>query len=72
MQTESYNQSEWLRSYYFARAAFSVIWIAAAIAFAGQPGAAAFLLVSYPLWDALANLVDARVNGGLRSNPSQT
>ncbi|OWO95960.1 hypothetical protein B5E41_04645 [Rhizobium esperanzae] len=72
MQNQSSNQSDWLRSYYFTRAAFSLIWIAAAILLAGQAGAAAFLLVIYPLWDALANLVDARVNGGLRANPSQT
>ena len=25
----------------------------------------------YPAWDAFANLVDARVNGGLKANPSQ-
>ncbi|MBB3648687.1 uncharacterized membrane protein HdeD (DUF308 family) [Rhizobium sp. BK619] len=72
MQAQSSNQSNWLRSYYFTRAAFSVVWIAAAIALAGQPSAAAFLLVIYPLWDALANLVDARANGGLQANPSQT
>ncbi|HWT59838.1 MAG TPA: DUF308 domain-containing protein [Rhizobium sp.] len=72
MQVQSLNQPNWLRSYYFTRAAFSVVWIAAAIAFAGQPSAAAFLLVIYPSWDALANLVDARANGGLQVNPSQT
>ncbi|OWV75255.1 hypothetical protein ATY77_31060 [Rhizobium sp. R634] len=72
MQKQPSNQSDWLRSYYFTRAAFSLVWIAAAILLAGQPGAAALLLVIYPLWDALANLVDARVNGGLRANPSQT
>lgn len=72
MQTHSSLQSNWLRSYYFTRAAFSMIWIAAAILLAGQPRAVAFLLVLYPLWDALANLIDARVNGGLQANPSQT
>ncbi|PDS74681.1 DUF308 domain-containing protein [Rhizobium sp. L43] len=72
MQTHSSLQSNWLRSYYFTRAAFSLIWIAAAILLSGQPRAAAFLLVIYPLWDALANLIDARVNGGLQANPSQT
>ena len=72
MQAQSSNHSYWLRSYYFTRAAFSIVWIAAAIAFAGQPSAAAFLLVIYPLWDALANLVDAQANGGLEANPSQT
>ncbi|MGE2722426.1 DUF308 domain-containing protein [Mycolicibacterium celeriflavum] len=30
------------------------------------------LLLIYPAWDALANAVDARQNGGLRANPTQT
>ncbi|MDR9772640.1 DUF308 domain-containing protein [Rhizobium hidalgonense] len=72
MQTPSSLQSNWLRSYYFTRAAFSMVWISAAILFAGQSRAVAFLLVVYPLWDALANLIDAKVNGGLQANPSQT
>jgi uncharacterized membrane protein HdeD (DUF308 family) len=46
MQNQSSTPSSWLRSYYFARAVFSVGWIA-------------------------ADLVDARVNGGLKANPSQ-
>lgn len=71
MQIQSSIQSSWLRSYYFARAIFSVAWVAAAILFSAQPAIAAFLLVIYPAWDALANLVDARVNGGLKANPSQ-
>lgn len=72
MQSQSSIQSSWLKSYYFTRALFSIVWIAAAILFRGQPHAAAFLLVIYPAWDALANLVDASVNGGLKANPSQT
>lgn len=71
MQSQSSTPSNWLRSYYFGRAIFSIAWIAAAILFSGQTGPAAFLLVIYPAWDALANLVDARVNGGLKANPSQ-
>ncbi|MGG6896271.1 DUF308 domain-containing protein [Rhizobium sp. BR 315] len=71
MSSNSLSQSSWLRSYYFVRALFSVAWIAAAILLRGQPGAIAFLLVIYPAWDALANLVDARVNGGLKANSSQ-
>lgn len=71
MQSRISPQSNWLQSYYFTRAIFSIAWIAAAILFSGQPLPAAFLLVIYPVWDALANLVDARVNGGLRVNPSQ-
>ncbi|MBB2700340.1 UNVERIFIED_ORG: uncharacterized membrane protein HdeD (DUF308 family) [Rhizobium esperanzae] len=71
MQDNSSPQPNWLRSYYFTRAAFSLIWIATAILSGGQASLAAFLLVIYPLWDAAANLVDARVNGGLKANPSQ-
>ncbi|MER9293491.1 DUF308 domain-containing protein [Mesorhizobium sp. M0510] len=71
MQNQSFTQSGWLRSYYFVRAIFSIAWVAAAILFNGQPGPTALLLVIYPAWDALANLVDARVNGGLKANSSQ-
>ena len=71
MQDHASTQSNWLRSYYFTRAIFSLAWIAAAIATHEQPSPTAFLLVIYPLWDALANLVDARVSGGLKANPSQ-
>lgn len=71
MQSQSSPPSSWLRTYYFARAIFSVAWVAAAILFSTQPALAVVLLVIYPAWDALANLVDARVNGGLKANPSQ-
>ena len=64
-------QSGWLRSYYFGRAVFSIAWVAAAVLFRGQPAVVAFLLVIYPAWDAVANLADARVTGGLIANPSQ-
>jgi uncharacterized membrane protein HdeD (DUF308 family) len=50
---------------------FSIAWIAAAILSGGQLAIASFLLVIYPAWDALANLVDARENGGLAANRSQ-
>ena len=72
MQVQSSAQSSWLRSYYYARAAFSVVWVGAAILAAGQPAIAALLLVIYPAWDALANLIDARANGGLAVNRSQS
>lgn len=71
MQSQLSTESGWLRSYYLTRAIFSIAWVAAAVLFSGQPGPAAFLLVIYPAWDAIANLVDARVNGGLKANPSQ-
>lgn len=71
MQNQSSSQSSWLRSYYFARALFSIAWVAAAILFSAQPTLTVLLLIIYPAWDALANLVDARANGGLKANPSQ-
>lgn len=58
----------WLRNYYVTRAAFSLGWIALLLTL---PAITALLLVAYPAWDALANLADARTNGGLRANLSQ-
>ncbi|KAI0508306.1 hypothetical protein F5B22DRAFT_650161 [Xylaria bambusicola] len=65
-------QENWLKKYYFARVAFSAVWVAAAFA-AGDSYyvAAAVLLVVYPLWDAAACLVDAQHSGGLAQNHSQ-
>ena len=62
-----------LKRYYFLRAGVSVAWILAAVAVgAGNPLAAGVLLVAYPAWDALANALDARANGGFAANPPQT
>ena len=62
----------WLKRYYFARAAFSIAWVAAALTLGrDMPALAALLLVVYPAWDALANVADALRNGGLRSNSTQ-
>lgn len=62
----------WLKQYYFTRAAFSVVWVGAAFGLADSKAAIiAALLLIYPAWDALANLVDAQRNGGLRRNPTQ-
>lgn len=70
MQTS--DQESWLKKYYFARAAFSFAWLgAAATVAAHSAGIAALLLVCYPLWDALANLIDARRSGGLAGNRAQ-
>lgn len=71
MQGQSSTQSNWLRSYYFTRAVFSIVWVAAAIVVGAHSPIASLLLILYPAWDALANLVDARTNGGLKANPSQ-
>jgi uncharacterized membrane protein HdeD (DUF308 family) len=62
---------QWLKTYYFARAGFSIAWVLAALNAAPYSSAAAVLLVAYPVWDALANLVDARRSGGLATNRTQ-
>jgi uncharacterized membrane protein HdeD (DUF308 family) len=64
--------SHWLTRYYAVRALASVIWIALALTIGkAQPAAGAVLFVAYPLWDCIANYVDARRTGGLRANPTQ-
>jgi len=66
-------QRDGLKRYYFLRAGVSVAWIIAAVAVgAHDPLAAGVLLVAYPAWDALANALDARANGGFRANGPQT
>jgi uncharacterized membrane protein HdeD (DUF308 family) len=66
------SQEQWLKTYYFTRAAFSAAWFAAALAIGQRsPAIGAFLLVVYPLWDAAANYVDASRSGGLIGNPTQ-
>jgi uncharacterized membrane protein HdeD (DUF308 family) len=65
--------NQWLKPYYFSRAAFSAVWVLAALTLGkSMPGAAAALLLVYPAWDAAANFVDARRNGGLQKNRSQS
>ena len=66
------SQAHWLTAYSFARAAFSLAWIAVVLVVGiTHLTAAAVLLVLYPAWDAAANWVDARRSGGLAANPSQ-
>ncbi|WP_018262236.1 DUF308 domain-containing protein [Methylobacterium sp. WSM2598] len=72
IQQPGRDTSRWLSSYYFLSAGVSVGWVAAAFTSgkAMSPAAAA-LLVAYPAWDAVANVIDARRSGGLAANPSQ-
>ncbi|WP_028749645.1 DUF308 domain-containing protein [Rhizobium mesoamericanum] len=64
---------QWLKQYYFTRAAFSVLWVAAAFTVGQHSFAvAAALLIIYPAWDAAANVVDAVRSGGFAVNRSQT
>lgn len=65
-------QDQWLQSYYYIRAAGSIIWIALAVLIGkNNPAIGAVLLVLYPAWDALANYFDASKSGGLSVNPPQ-
>ena len=66
------DREQWLKQYYFLRAAFSVAWVVAAFAVASSsPAIAGALLVLYPAWDAAANFVDALRSGGLAQNRTQ-
>ncbi|WP_244479707.1 DUF308 domain-containing protein [Methylobacterium sp. Leaf111] len=61
-----------LRNYYYLRAGVAALWVAAAFAVGRTvPPIAAALLVAYPAWDAIGNLIDARRNGGFARNPTQ-
>jgi uncharacterized membrane protein HdeD (DUF308 family) len=66
-------KNTWLRTLYFTRAAFSIVWVALAFTIAkASPAIGSVLLVLYPAWDALMNAVDAKQSGGLAANPPQT
>ena len=61
-----------LRNYYLTRGLVAAGWVALAFTIGkSMPVAAAILLVAYPAWDALANLVDGTRSGGLAHNRSQ-
>jgi uncharacterized membrane protein HdeD (DUF308 family) len=71
-QSRTQSGSNWLRGYYFTRAAFSAAWVALAFtAGRSSPLLAGVLLIAYPFWDALANGIDARRSGGFGRNKSQ-
>ena len=53
-----------LRGFYFLRALFAFVWVALVFAFApGNPNLGFVLLVLYPAWDGVANLLDAMRTG---------
>ncbi|RXH33729.1 DUF308 domain-containing protein [Bradyrhizobium zhanjiangense] len=72
MVLDTADHVQWLKHYYFLRAAFSVAWVIAAFAIAPSSAvSAAALLVVYPAWDAAANYLDALCSGGLAQNRTQ-
>jgi hypothetical protein len=68
---DQHTRAAWLKTYYFARAAFSLAWVLAVARVEAHGAAAAALLVAYPAWDALANLADGHRSGGLAANRTQ-
>jgi len=61
-----------LRNFYFLRAGVALVWVVLALLSAAAPSpVVGLLLVLYPAWDAFANVLDARRNGGLAANPGQ-
>ncbi|GAS87479.1 hypothetical protein [Mycolicibacterium brisbanense] len=66
------NREQWLKTYYFVRAAVALVWVVVALTVAQHSLALATgWLVLYPFWDAAANLWDASRSGGLVQNRSQ-
>lgn len=71
-QSRAPQSNTWLKSYYYLRFAVSAAWVAVAFTIAkNNPPLAAVTLIAYPVWDALANYVDAQRSGGLGRNKSQ-
>ena len=65
------SHTNWLQTYSFMRFGIAAAWVAAAFLLAPlNPVIAAVLLVLYPAWDAVANVIDAQRNGGLSRNLS--
>jgi len=72
LNSSNIDQEQWLKRYYYARALFSIVWVAAVLVVGAKvPTVAAILLVAYPAWDAGANWVDAGFSGGLALNRTQ-
>ncbi|TRW81804.1 DUF308 domain-containing protein [Mycolicibacterium sp. 018/SC-01/001] len=64
--------SSWLAGYYAVRAGVSLAWVVAALTVGPMsPLVSGVLLIGYPVWDAVANIADARRAEGLRASPTQ-
>ena len=76
MQDQTHSASirtdDWLARYYAVRAAFSIVWVVVAFSLGNTLTPVGMIfLAAYPAWDAVANLYDAKRNGGFRSNATQ-
>lgn len=65
-------ERDWLKAYYLARAAVSIVWVAMAVMIGRKvPAIGYVLLFVYPAWDAIANFADMHSNGGRKRSPTQ-
>src|SRR4051794_18971865 len=59
METTSINRARSLRTLYFTRTGFQILWaVAVAATAAANPGVAAVLVILYPLWDVACTIYD--------------
>jgi uncharacterized membrane protein HdeD (DUF308 family) len=66
------NTAHALRTLYFVRAAFSIIWVSLLLFFVkSSPTVTAILLLIYPTWDVAATFFDIRANRGPSSKLPQ-
>ena len=66
------NTAQALRTLYFVRAAFSLVWVGLLLAFVkSSPTITAVLLLAYPTWDIAATFFDIRANRGPSSKLPQ-
>jgi len=66
------NIAQALRTLYFVRAAFSLVWVGLLLAFVkSSPTITAILLLGYPTWDVAATFFDIRANRGPSSKLPQ-
>jgi uncharacterized membrane protein HdeD (DUF308 family) len=67
LSNETVETAKSLRTLYFARAAFSIVWVLLVVTFASTNASVAMILfIIYPAWDVIATFFD------IRSNPSLT
>lgn len=61
-----------LRTLYFVRAAFSLVWVSLLLVFVkSSPNVTGFLLLLYPAWDVAATFFDIQANRGASSKLPQ-
>lgn len=64
-QTVNYQIARSLRTLYYIRAAFNVIWVTLISIFAfSSPDITAILLIIYPIWDVVGTIADIVINRG--------